>query len=77
MLSDNPHSGIYAADTARTLDGNGGRCDCQQGGITVVTYFMTVGGYPDVSKEQAGTLMARVDGKIILPEGIQMLKMHG
>ena len=59
MLSDNPNSGIYAADTARTLDGNGGRCDCQQGGIAVVTYFMTVGGYPDVSKEQAGTLMAR------------------
>ena len=36
MKSDNPHSGIYKAETARTLDGNGGNPSCNQGGIAVV-----------------------------------------
>lgn len=36
MKSDNPHSGIYEADTARTLDLNGGNPACNQGGICVV-----------------------------------------
>jgi len=33
MLSDNPRSGIYEADTARTLDNNGGNPACNQGGV--------------------------------------------
>jgi len=37
MKSDNPHSGIYKAETARTLDGNGGNPSCNQGGIAVVS----------------------------------------
>lgn len=37
MLSDNPHSGIYKADTSRTLDLNGGTPACNQGGIAIVT----------------------------------------
>ena len=36
MKSDNPHSGIYQAETARTLDGNGGNPSCNQGGIVIV-----------------------------------------
>ena len=36
MLSGNPHSGIYEADTSRTLDLNGGNPACNQGGIAVV-----------------------------------------
>jgi DNA (cytosine-5)-methyltransferase 1 len=36
MMSDNPHSGIYEADTSRTLDANGGNPGCNQGGIAVV-----------------------------------------
>ena len=28
MMSDNPHSGFYEADTARTLDANGGNPNC-------------------------------------------------
>lgn len=35
MKSDNPHSGIYEADTARTLDLNGGNPACNQGGICI------------------------------------------
>ena len=36
MKSDNPHSGIYQADTSRTLDLNGGNPACNQGGMAVV-----------------------------------------
>lgn len=36
MKSDNPHSGIYEADTSRCLDANGGNPACNQGGIVVV-----------------------------------------
>ncbi|NLV87691.1 MAG: DNA cytosine methyltransferase, partial [Clostridiales bacterium] len=36
MLSSNPHSGIYEAETSRTLDASGGNPGCNQGGITVV-----------------------------------------
>ncbi|MBQ7294350.1 MAG: DNA cytosine methyltransferase [Clostridia bacterium] len=36
MKSSNPHSGIYEAETARTLDGNGGNPACNQGGIAIV-----------------------------------------
>ena len=38
MKSDNPHSGIYEAETARTLEGNGGNPFCNQGGIAVVAF---------------------------------------
>jgi DNA (cytosine-5)-methyltransferase 1 len=36
MKSDNPHSGIYKADTTRTLDLNGGNPACNQGGMIVL-----------------------------------------
>ncbi len=36
MLSKNPNSEIYKADTARTLDLNGGNPACNQGGMAVV-----------------------------------------
>ena len=36
MLSDNPHAGIYEAETARTLDAQCGHPGCNQGGIAVV-----------------------------------------
>ncbi len=35
MKSDNPHSGIYEADTSRTIDQNGGNPACNQGGMLV------------------------------------------
>lgn len=36
MKSDNPRSGFYEADTARTLDCNGGNPGCNQGGMCIV-----------------------------------------
>jgi len=43
MKSDNPHSGIYEADTSRTIDGNGGNPCCNQGGIAVVESYALQG----------------------------------
>ena len=40
MKSSNPHSGIYEADTSRTLDLNCGNPTCNQGGIAVVNPFV-------------------------------------
>lgn len=36
MKSSNPNSGVYLAETARTLDNNGGSPACNQGGMAVV-----------------------------------------
>ena len=36
MKSPNPHSGVYKADTSRTLDLNGGNPACNQGGVAVL-----------------------------------------
>lgn len=38
MKSDNPRSGVYEADTARTIDISGGNPACNQGGIAVVAF---------------------------------------
>ena len=36
MKSANPHSGIYKAETSRTVDTSGGNPSCNQGGIAIV-----------------------------------------
>ena len=38
MMSSNPHAGIYEADTARTIDANGGNPSAHQGGMAVVAF---------------------------------------
>ena len=38
MKSDNPHSGIYEAETSRTIDTSGGNPACNQGGMAVVAF---------------------------------------
>ena len=43
MLSDNPHSGVYEADSSRTLDANGGNPSCNQGGVAVVEAYALQG----------------------------------
>lgn len=56
MKSANPHSGIYEADTARTLDLNGGNPACNQGGIAIVKKI--------VLDDQGGSqINVRTDGK--------------
>lgn len=58
MKSPNPNSGIYKADTARTLDNNGGSPDCHQGGMAVVCLNDQGGGVMNVSVEKTATLRA-------------------
>lgn len=56
MLSDNPHSGFYEAETSRTLDCNGGNPVCNQGGMAVCA--MNVGFFA-ATEEKALALMGR------------------
>ena len=58
MLSANPHTGFYEADTARTLDQNGGRPDCSQGGIAVVVFSQNQRDEVRDLKNVSGTLAA-------------------
>ena len=44
MKSHNPDSGIYKADTSRTLDPNGGNPACNQGGMVVIEHAVCIGG---------------------------------
>lgn len=39
MLSPNPRSGIYEANTSRTLDLNGGNPACYQGGMLIIMSY--------------------------------------
>ena len=43
MKSDNPHSGVYEADTSRTPDCGGGSPACNQGGIAIVESYALQG----------------------------------
>lgn len=63
MMSGNPHSGIYEADTSRTLDLNGGNPACNQGGIAVVQQAFDMTHACDVIREcgeTAPSLQARM-----------------
>jgi len=46
MKSNNPHSGIYEAETSRTLDLNGGNPACNQGGMVVLAAIEGNGSRP-------------------------------
>lgn len=65
MLSENPHAGIYEADTSRTLDCSGGSPTCNQVGMLVVTkarktcYCMTTGHFTQLDEEKSPSLLAR------------------
>lgn len=56
MKSSNPNSGIYEADTSRTLDNNGGNPACNQGGMAVLYDAYQHHGYRE--GETCGTLTA-------------------
>lgn len=51
MKSSNPKSGVYVADTSRTLDLNGGNPACNQGGIAVVQQAFDMTHACDVIRE--------------------------
>ena len=67
MKSPNPHSGIYEAETSRTLDANGGNPGCNQGGIAVVCVDQGAGKSScSVSKELAPTLACTHGGEPVV-----------
>ena len=62
MMSDNPHSGFYEAETSRTLDRSGGDPTCNQGGICVVEAVAFTQNQRDEVRdlgEKAGSLSAQ------------------
>ena len=81
MQSSNPHSGIYKADTSRTIDTNGGNPGCNQGGIAVVALQDSMNGIdraafnqgknalykPAIDEEQQPTLTAKGPGAVAHP----------
>lgn len=58
MLSDNPHSGIYEAETSRTIDANGGN-PLNTVDRHAIAYAMTTGSFAQVTEEKSPTLMSR------------------
>lgn len=80
MNSGNPHSGIYEAETTRTLDLNGGNPCCNQGGMCVVEGAVSYGidraafnqgmnaqYKPQIDVEKEGSLVARGPGAVAHP----------
>ena len=80
MKSSNPHSGIYEANTSRTLDGNGGNPTCNQGGVAIVEnipYTLKLrsgceGGGKGalIQEDKSATLLANNDQYLFAPVGI-------
>ena len=67
MKSNNPKSGVYVADTSRTLDLNGGNPACNQGGMAVVCAGFKLGNNEQARSigyagEQSPTLNAECGG---------------
>lgn len=60
MLSGNPHSGVYEAQTSRTLDMNGGNPACNQGGVAVVAMQGSMIGRSDKNGPQGSGIGERV-----------------
>ena len=63
MMSGNPHSGTYEADTSRTLDLNGGNPACNQGGIAVVQMAYQMQGFGDYREADVASSCKQRDYK--------------
>ena len=59
MKSSNPHSGVYKADTTRTLDNNGGNPSCNQGGMAVVSFDPGANRYLGVTFDDVAKTLAQ------------------
>lgn len=60
MLSDNPDSGIYEAETSRTLDTSGGNPSSNQGGIVIAkSVCATTGKFTQIEENKTMTICAR------------------
>ena len=72
MKSDNPHSGVYEADTSRTLSINGGNPSCNQGGICVVDAVCVGNGQLCQARiqDKVGMLNTMHDQQAIITYGI-------
>lgn len=61
MKSNNPNSGVYLAETARTLDNNGGSPACNQGGMAIVQCYDARGnGDGDTAPTMTGDHQSRI-----------------
>lgn len=63
MKSSNPKSGVYVADTSRTLDLNGGNPACNQGGIAVVQRAYQMQGFGDYRRADVSSACKQRDYK--------------
>lgn len=63
MKSSNPKSGVYVADTSRTLDLNGGNPACNQGGIAVVQRAYQMQGFGDYREADVASSCKQRDYK--------------
>lgn len=65
MRSENPHSGIYEAKTARTIEANGGNLSYNQGGIIIVdrdkTCYATQS-YSEIKESEIGAPLRAAGG---------------
>lgn len=66
MKSSNPHSGIYEAETSRTLDPMGSNPACNQGGLAVVSYGVDSHNV-SVQEEMTGTMIQAKNDKHSVP----------
>ena len=82
MKSSNPHSGIYEAETDRTLDLNGGSPACNQGGMAIVCSGFKLGNSEQArsigyAEEQSPTLNAECGGNkpavLCLNQGVSVI----
>ena len=64
MMSDNPHSGFYEAETSRTLDCNGGNPTANQGGIAILEAYdgeTAVVNFDEVNRANRANEVDKVD----------------
>ena len=79
MLSSNSNSGIYEANTSRTLDINGGNPACNQGGMAIIQNAHCIGNGQTMQlymQDKVGTLNCMHDQQAVMytldeaPQGV-------